>query len=108
MSYDNLPEAMKALPNWLVWRLEPAKDGSKPRKAPYSPKGGHAKTNDPSTWCSYPEAVKAVSGGKYSGIGFVFTGTPFIGVDIDGIIKDGTIDPRAIDTINMAQWPTSR
>lgn len=82
-NFLNLPAEMKAIPNWLVWRLED-RGGAKPGKKPYSAHGGVANVADPSTFSTFDEAVRAFQSGNYAGIGFVFTGTPFVGIDIDG------------------------
>ena len=97
MSFNNIPAEMKALDNWLVWRLE-ERDG-KPSKPPYSVYGGYGKSNDPATWCSFEEAVAAQAEGNYSGIGFVFTNTPFIGIDIDHSLSQGIPTPEAAAAI---------
>jgi putative DNA primase/helicase len=71
----------------------------KPTKTPYSVRGGYAKINDPATWATFDEALGALQSGAYNGIGFVFTQTPFVGVDIDGCLDPATgeITPEAID-----------
>lgn len=95
--YGSIPESMKQCPNWLVWKLEPVtdKDGNpqydehgrqKLTKPPYSVHGGKASTTNPKTWATFDEALDAFRSGQYSGIGFVFTGTPFVGIDVDHCI----------------------
>ena len=100
--FEKIPSSMKSYHNWLVWRLEP-RNGSKPTKVPYSVKGRHASVNDPSTWTSFEEAVQAYQTGNFSGIGFVFTGTPFIAVDIDGCLNPATgkLTPEAQDIVKV-------
>lgn len=101
MSFEHIPERMKQTPHWIVWRLEDRGD-PKPNKTPYCVRGGYGKVNDPTTWATFSEAVMAYQSGKFNGIGFVFTGTPFVGVDIDGCIDPGTgeVAPEAIDALN--------
>lgn len=100
MNLDNIPSSMKQCPHWIVWKKED-RGGKKPTKTPYGVRGGYAKVNDPATWGTYEEAIQAQQGGAYSGVGFVFTDTPFIGVDIDGCFDPdtGEIDGKAIDTL---------
>jgi hypothetical protein len=69
------PEAMKARPQWVLWRYE---DGD--RKVPYQVNGRRAKTNDPATWSSFNEAHTA---GEQ--LGFVFAPDDgLFGLDLDG------------------------
>lgn len=71
-NYNNIPEELRALRQWICWRLE-EHGGAKPTKIPFDPKTGkHADVSDPETWASFDKAVK-VSANGYSGIGFVFT-----------------------------------
>ncbi|GHU81983.1 hypothetical protein FACS189415_1530 [Bacteroidia bacterium] len=104
LNYNNIPDAMKHCPHWIVWKLED-KGGKKPNKTPYCVRGGKAKVNDADTWASFDEALQAQRSGAYNGIGFVFTDTPFIGVDIDGCIdKDtGEVSKEALDALETLQ-----
>lgn len=104
MNFDNIPDVMKEFPNWVLWQLETRNNGS-PTKVPYAVHGGYAKVNDPSTWTSFDEVIQAFQSEKYSGIGFMFNNTPFIGVDIDGCINESTeaIQPEALDALEIMQ-----
>ena len=42
-----------------------------------------AKSNDPTTWTDYDTAVRAAE--ECDGIGFMFSNSPYFGVDIDGV-----------------------
>ena len=93
---ENISAEMKDCPNWICFRLEPnAKDSAKQDKIPYTPGTEyHASTTKKATWRTFEEAVKHA--GNYSGIGFVFTDSPFCGVDIDHCIgEDGELSERA-------------
>ena len=50
---ENIPNELKAVPQWVC-----AVSNDKIPKNPHT--GGNAKANDPSTWGTYEEAVKAV------------------------------------------------
>jgi len=98
---DPLPEApafLKGLRQWVLWRLEPDKEG-RPTKVPYQANGYHAKSTDPGTWTDYRTAVTAAiaAGGinNTQGIGFVVNG------DIVGFDLDGCRNPR---TGEIAPW----
>ena len=52
----NIPEELKALPQWHVWK---SVNGT---KVPLQVNGQPAKANDPDTWTTYDEASAAASG----------------------------------------------
>ena len=102
--YNNIPDEMKQLKNWLVWRLVD-KGGEKPSKVPFSVSGGSASVSNPNTWGTFKSAVAAYETGEYDGIGFVFTDTPFVGIDIDSCVntETGEISAAASDIIETTQ-----
>ncbi len=80
--YDNIPQELKDLPQWVNWKLITKKEGGKPTKPPYHPNGRLAESNNPQTWCHFLP-VKAAAN-KFDGIGFVLTkDDPFVGLDFD-------------------------
>ena len=98
--YEYIPTDLRAVNNWCCWRADP--DPGRPgkiKKVPINAKtGGAAQSNNPDTWCDFNTAVTAA--GKYSGIGFMFSGSGFFGVDIDGV--EGAIeDYRHGETDNI-------
>jgi len=97
-----IPAQMLEAPRWILWRLE--QRDKQPTKVPYDAKTfHHAKTNDPSTWCDYDTAEAALkSGGNFSGLGFVL-GDGFAGVDIDGCMTAGKIEPWAWSIIRTLE-----
>lgn len=81
--YEQIPQELKALPNWICWDAVPDEKRGKIKKVPINAlTGGGAMSNNPSTWCNFDTAVRASE--KHSGIGFMFGGCPYFGVDIDG------------------------
>ena len=55
-TYESLPDALGGLrdmPVWVAWNDEGG------RKVPKSPRGGNARSNDPSTWGTYEQAAVA-------------------------------------------------
>jgi hypothetical protein len=85
--FDRVPDELKEIANWVVWRGEPPKPGkAKWRKMPYTPlaytksnSATPASTTDRSTWRSFGEAVQAYHDSRkwkrpFDGIGFVFDG----------------------------------
>jgi transcriptional regulator with XRE-family HTH domain len=83
VSSDNIPSEMKEYPHWVCWGIE--KRDSKDTKIPYSPHGGKAKSDDPSTWGTFEQAQAYLEQHpNLSGLGFVFADDdPFCGVDLD-------------------------
>ena len=83
--YANIPDELKDLKCWVCWRYECKKGKDRADKIPYNPMNGKkAMSNNPNTWGSFQQAVKAVQTHDFSGIGFVFCKeNNIIGVDID-------------------------
>lgn len=78
---NNVPKALQDMPNWVAWKLE--KRGGRDTKVPYNAlTGQHAKSNDPSTWCSFVDAVSRMD--QYSGIGFMLS-DDIVGIDLDDV-----------------------
>lgn len=75
--YNNIPKEMKRFPNWLVRK----------GKIPYSPYTDQ-QGNKPEHCSIYSLAYARVLGGKYEGLGFQFSKTPYTGIDIDHCIDD--------------------
>jgi len=91
-----VPDELKALPNWVCYRMEDRAGQSKPTKVPYSPSTSEkAKANDPSTWTDYETCLAAVERAEYDGIGFEFA-PPHVGVDLDGC--------RDAETGEIREW----
>lgn len=80
---DNIPEEMRALQQWVLWRKEDR--GGKPTKVPYQVNGRTASSTDPTHWVTFGEVLAALEdNSEASGIGFVFTqDDDFIGIDLD-------------------------
>jgi hypothetical protein len=84
MSFEHIPDELKARPQWVAWNL--VERAGKKTKLPINPKNGRlAKTDDPSTWGTFEEAIR--TGRQLNGIGYVFSADdPFCGIDLDGHI----------------------
>jgi hypothetical protein len=87
----HLPAALVPLTEqqrWVVWpwELRTTKAGkskwTKPPRQPREP-GHNARTNDPSTWGSYSDAVAAVAAGNADGIGFMLKDSDIGAIDLD-------------------------
>lgn len=97
--YELIPSELKALKNWVCWRAVPdAKSHSGVSKRPVNPvTGALAKSNDPATWCDFDTAVSASS--DYAGIGFMFEGSGFFGVDLDDLALDSDMVTEFLSTL---------
>lgn len=86
--YSAIPQELKGYKNWVCWQAYPdPKSHSGISKKPVNPKtGGLAQSNNPKTWSDFETAVR--QSGKYSGIGFMFSNSPFFGVDLDDMPND--------------------
>jgi phage/plasmid primase, P4 family, C-terminal domain len=97
LNFENIPESLKALDQWVCW----GKPG-KPPKVPYNPVTGYpAKAGQPETWTSFNKAVEAVKAGEYKGVGFEFNNNGIVGIDLDTVRdpQTGYIDPTAVEII---------
>jgi primase-polymerase (primpol)-like protein len=107
MSFLNIPNELKAYPNWVNWKLE-LRNGEL-TKIPYDPETGrNAKANEPETWATFDQAVDAadvLNGSDYDGIGFEFLGTRLGGIDFDNAITNGIADPYALAILKLLGNP---
>ncbi len=92
-----VPAVLRERSQWVAWRYVLRKEGVKPTKVPYQPNGEPAKSDDPSTWVSFDEAVAAWRADpSLAGIGYVFSADdPFTGIDLDRSVVDGQLIPGA-------------
>lgn len=102
MKFNNIPDEIKKMNNWVLWKLENRKD--KTTKIPYQISGKMASSSDLNTWSSYDKAIETFNHrGGYSGIGFMFSGSGVSGIDIDHCIENGVISEFAnciIDSVD--------
>jgi len=98
------------LPRWVAWQAEPESDPAKPpRKRPYSPHGGDAKANDPSTWGIRQDAEERAAtlaqpieiGGVGFELGDIGNGVSIGGIDLDTCRNNdsGAFAPWAAEVI---------
>ena len=72
---ENIPEELKKANQWVCWK------GSD--KVPKNPSTGkNAQSNNPKTWGTFKQAVKACETFGFDGVGFEFA-PPYFGVDLD-------------------------
>src|SRR6516165_4476685 len=96
---SNLPKALQPLTaekRWVVWPWELRK--SKWTKPPRQARNPHcnARSNDPTTWASYSDAVAAVLAGQADGIGYMLQSATIAAADLD--------HARDAQTGELADW----
>lgn len=95
----NLPEAIKKHRQFLLWRFEPDPAGKKPRKVPYyvsgtRRNGTQGEPADLAQMATFSQALEALEAGGYDGIGIaMLPGGGLVGVDLDGCLTGGKINP---------------
>ena len=94
----NLPAALLPLTehdHWVtwIWELRTNKAGrekwTKPPRQALDP-SRNARSNDPSTWGTYRDAVAAVTAGNADGIGYVLKDSDIGAIDVDHCVDGGT------------------
>jgi hypothetical protein len=92
--YSNLPEELRLLKQWVLWRYEDV-GAAKPTKVPYTVRGSLANVTDPSTWSSFDDVFNSIQIGNFSGIGFVFSQSdPYTFIDLDDAEGDDALLQR--------------
>lgn len=84
----NIPDKLKFLNNWVDWKAVPdVNSHSGIKKIPINPyTGGQAMSNNPQTWSDFDTAVRTSV--NYDGIGFMFSGSDYFGIDLDDCRSD--------------------
>jgi primase-polymerase (primpol)-like protein len=104
--YDEIPEELRLLRNWVVWKSEKrtnSKGVVSRTKVPYCARNDkHAKSNNPATWSEFGAATEALKRGNYQGIGFCLS-EPFVGIDLDGCRPDGGQHLRLLPVLALQE-----
>ena len=86
-------------PNFVVWRYSVI-DGQR-KKPPCNPNTHQpASPIEPQTWGTLERALTAVKTGRYHGIGFMLSRSPFAGLDLDQSVREGKLLPWAKDIVD--------
>jgi hypothetical protein len=91
-----VPEELRLLKNWCLWKYVKVDGSNKPTKVPYQINGEKASVTEQSHWSTFIECFNCLSIGSYDGLGFVFTNTPYSGIDLDdpSSLIDGSTNPN--------------
>lgn len=70
---DHIPELLRTIPRWVLWRAGPIKPSGKFDKVPCRRRGWDIDAQDPRNWMTYEAAALAYDQGKCDGIGIVLS-----------------------------------
>jgi len=87
MNYEAIPEELKDLKNWGLYKLIWKPERNKFTKIPYQVNGNPGKSNAPETWVTFDEAKRAMEELQLDGLAFFFS-DGYVGIDIDNIKDD--------------------
>lgn len=88
---ENIPQELKSLKQWVCWV-----GSDKIPKNPFN--GRNAKSNDPTTWGTFEQAVKACETFRFDGLGFMFA-NGYFGVDLDHCIDNVDFCDEFVETL---------
>ena len=89
-SYDQIPQELRDLKQWGLFKLKWVPERKKNTKIPFSAiDGNNAKSNDPGTWTTFDEARDALklNSKDFDGLSFFFA-NGYAGIDIDHVESD--------------------
>lgn len=105
-TYQHIPDAMKQIPHWILFRLVWRPEKNKWDKVPTQASGQPASVTNPAHYSTFEDAQSAYMLGTGDGIGFCFTGREnLVFVDIDGAVRDGAWAPEHLHVMQQfATW----
>ncbi|MDR3262963.1 MAG: hypothetical protein LBT30_01470 [Clostridiales bacterium] len=100
----NVPEEMKAMPNWCIFKTYYDKEKDMRRKIMLDCNTGHwASPTDASTWTGFNRAIEHAKTGNYEGLSFALKGSGVSCIDLDGCIDEqGKRSSLAWDVLNKS------
>lgn len=97
-NYDKIPQDMKNLKRWVLWKIRKLENG-KTTKIPINAKNGYgAKSNDEETWVTFDYALDKINYYQCNGLGFML-GNGYFGVDIDHAIEDKDLIDEFVNSL---------
>jgi len=107
VQFSNIPDELKRINRWVLWKLLPVGD-QEPydnwKKMPCTVKGAPASSSNPQTWTDFFSVQEAYNKGGFSGVGFIFNGSDLMGIDIDDCrSEDGTLSDFAKEILENVQ-----
>ncbi|WP_234420409.1 phage NrS-1 polymerase family protein [Staphylococcus nepalensis] len=100
-----IPDELKQLPKWVLWRAEWDNKQKQYKKVPYSTDGYKASSTNVSTWLEFQEVVSLCDNDEqYNGIGFVLSNDDnYICLDIDDAVNTDTGQLKTDLAIEMTE-----
>ncbi len=101
-----LPEELKKLKQFLLWKYQKKEGAKKPSKIPFYSNGiiRHGIQGNPddlSNLVTFQEAAAVLESGHYDGVGIAkLQGDGLVGLDLDGCIDEGRLKPELIPLID--------
>ena len=84
---DDIPQELRDMPNWVLWRYKEDDEGHDVGKIPLQPNGRPASCSDPDTWSTFDAVWRAYSDSeRFDGISFALDGEGIIGIDLDAVV----------------------
>jgi len=96
VQFDNIPDDLAELDHWILWTFEEKRNQDKEivvdengeiqyTKVPKQPNGSNANSTNLNTWNTLEAVEEALKSSpeQFDGIGFVFTDSGIVGIDID-------------------------
>lgn len=101
---ENIPEELKQLKQWVIWKAEWNEDRKVFEKIPYRSNGKYrADSTKPISWGTFEKVLEAYDNGIGEGIGFVLTETdPYTCIDIDGLDSVDVLPDLAQEIVNTS------
>lgn len=102
---DGVPAALKSIPQWVLWKNIVTEQYPRGKKIPLCARGSTTEagsSTDPTTWCSFDNAVSAMERFNTTGIGFVLTKEARVFcVDIDKCIDEKGVSDFALSVLSI-------
>jgi len=99
----HVPQELKTRKNWVCFYRERNRFG-KMSNAPYLIDGAlHASSTNPADWSTFDDAVDAQK--NFNGVTFMLTGTPYLGFDFDGVVRDRKLDLYVASILQLMDNP---
>jgi len=96
--HRNAPAALKEVEGWILWKYTLV--NGKWTKPPFNEDGKKIDAHDPTEWMTFSQAVQAYHRGGFDGIGLSLNAMEALaGVDLDHCVKDGKIEPWALEIV---------